>query len=176
MKNRARTIRKATTKQERASASRLGGRRTPGSGMLDEKGDGRVLGRFRIENKLSTHDRFRMTSDIWATLRHVALNAGERPVVQVRLTVPTGGYLDLAVVDLDDYQQMMDNDLTELGGWEATTQPTTPLGVMLSVEHWLSRGEFSAIMLYLRNRSGKKPFSLVVMGFDDFVRRADRLV
>lgn len=179
MKKTARQIKKATTKQERSSAAALGGRRTPGSGMLDEKGDGRVFGRFRIENKLSLSDKYRITSDVWKGIRDSALDAGERPVVQVRLSIPTGGYLDLAIVDLNDYQAMTDGSLTDLVG--SFGEPAqAPLGYTVSVHTWLneirSQSENGAELFWLRNRNGRKNFSLVLMAYDEFVEKSPRLL
>lgn len=48
-------LRKASMQQEEKSAEALGGRRVSGSGARPgHKGDGRVPGRFRIENKFTT--------------------------------------------------------------------------------------------------------------------------
>lgn len=48
-------LKHASMKQERESAEAVGGRRQSGSGARPgHKGDGRVRGRYRIENKLTT--------------------------------------------------------------------------------------------------------------------------
>ncbi len=52
-------LKKAATKQEESTASDLGGHRQTGSGArAGHKGDGRVFGRFRIENKFTTAKSF----------------------------------------------------------------------------------------------------------------------
>lgn len=52
-------IKKASMQQEQQSAEALGGRRVSGSGARPgHKGDGRVPGRFRIENKFTTAASF----------------------------------------------------------------------------------------------------------------------
>jgi len=48
-------VRRSVTKQEITTAESLGGRRQSGSGAKDgHKGDGRVVGKYRIENKMTT--------------------------------------------------------------------------------------------------------------------------
>ncbi len=48
-------LKKASMKQERESAEAVGGRRQSGSGARPgHKGDGRVRGRYRFENRLTT--------------------------------------------------------------------------------------------------------------------------
>lgn len=52
---------KISMQQEETSAADLGGHRQTGSGSrIGYKGDGRVFGRFRIENKFSTGKEFRL--------------------------------------------------------------------------------------------------------------------
>lgn len=52
-------MRRAATQQERETAEALGGYRQTGSGARQGyKGDGRVFGRFRIENKFTTRLSF----------------------------------------------------------------------------------------------------------------------
>lgn len=54
-------LKKASMKQEEETASALGGHRQAGSGSRPGyKGDGRVFGRFRIENKFTTAASFRL--------------------------------------------------------------------------------------------------------------------
>ena len=54
-------LKHASMQQEQKSAEALGGRRQSGSGARPgNKGDGRVRGRFRIENKFTTAESFRV--------------------------------------------------------------------------------------------------------------------
>ena len=48
-------VRRSVTNQESSTAEALGGRRQAGSGSRDgHKGDGRVIGKYRIESKMTT--------------------------------------------------------------------------------------------------------------------------
>lgn len=54
-------IKRASMQQEEETARALGGHRQTGSGARPGyKGDGRVMGRFRIENKFTTAKEFRL--------------------------------------------------------------------------------------------------------------------
>ena len=54
-------IKRSSMQQEQKSAEALGGRRQSGSGARPgHKGDGRVRGRFRFENKFTTAESFRV--------------------------------------------------------------------------------------------------------------------
>jgi hypothetical protein len=54
-------LKKASMQQEEETARALGGHRQTGSGArAGHKGDGRVFGRFRIENKFTTAKEFRL--------------------------------------------------------------------------------------------------------------------
>ena len=56
------TIKRLSKKQERRIAEGVGGKAQTGSGSRPGyKGDGRVAGRFRIENKLTFKDSYRVT-------------------------------------------------------------------------------------------------------------------
>ncbi len=63
----------------------LGGKLVPGSGSGLEKGDGRVLGRFRIETKRPPTGKYRLTFKDWEKIRDAAVRAHEIPVFHLVL-------------------------------------------------------------------------------------------
>jgi len=76
-------IRRIVTADEKKTASALGGRRTFLSGAGTEKGDGRVNGLYRIENKWTQGASYRMEGKAFHNLSRVALGANEEPVFVV---------------------------------------------------------------------------------------------
>lgn len=78
-------IRKLVTADEKKTASALGGRRIFLSGAGDEKGDGRVRGVYRIENKWTQAPTYRMSGKAFHGLTRTALSANEEPVFVVTL-------------------------------------------------------------------------------------------
>lgn len=89
---------RASSKSERAVAARLGGRVTPGSGTGLEKADGRVRGEFRIENKTTAKDSYRLTHGDWLKLWTAASAAGELPVFHVKMRSAVSGYTEVVVI------------------------------------------------------------------------------
>jgi hypothetical protein len=88
MRKSAKKQKREATNEERLLARRLGGRRTFNSGAGDEKGDGRVMGRFRIESKYTNSPSYRLTGKEFYKLWYEATMAGEEPVFVVRLPIP----------------------------------------------------------------------------------------
>jgi len=79
----AKEIKRATMKQEQRVAEDLGGRRQVGSGALAwNKGDGRVKGKYRIENKMRFTKGITITRDDLAQIR-AECGPGEVPLFQV---------------------------------------------------------------------------------------------
>ena len=70
-------------KQEKRVAERLGGRTVPGSGSGAVKGDVRLTGVLRLENKCTTKDAFRITRSMLEKIENAALQTGEVPAIQV---------------------------------------------------------------------------------------------
>lgn len=64
----------------------LGGRLVSGSGSGLEKGDGRVLGRFRIETKRPPTGKYRLTFQDWEKIRDAAVRSNEIPVFHLVLS------------------------------------------------------------------------------------------
>jgi hypothetical protein len=75
-------VRKAVSKQEKKTAEALGGERQAGSGARFNKGDGRVIGKYRIENKSTTRESFRVTYNDLQKIRSEAASL-EVPVFVV---------------------------------------------------------------------------------------------
>jgi len=79
----SRRVQKASRRNERITADSLGGRTTPGSGnQPGMKGDVRVRGRFRIENKDSYSNQFILKTSILDKIRGEC-GGGETPAVVV---------------------------------------------------------------------------------------------
>ena len=70
-------------KQEARTAKQIGGHNTIGSGNKDEKGDARLTGVMRVENKATKHKSFSVTQEILDKIEEAALGAGELPFVQI---------------------------------------------------------------------------------------------
>lgn len=94
-------------KQEGETATRLGGRLTPGSGARDEKGDVRIKGLARIECKTTKNASFSVTRETLAKIADAACGAGEIPVLLVEFNDGKGKRLqEVAVIPsycLDDF-------------------------------------------------------------------------
>lgn len=72
--------------QERDTAKRLGGQTTPRSGAGKfHKGDVRLKGVLRLDNKTTKHRSFSVTADMIQTLEEHAAMSGEFPVFEVEI-------------------------------------------------------------------------------------------
>jgi hypothetical protein len=103
-------IRRLSAKQERRVAEALGGRAQRGSGSrIGYKGDGRVYGRFRIENKLTFADSYRVTlSDLHKIRSECA--GRETPVFEVEFRERNGAVRDAWVlVPHKDWERLVKN-------------------------------------------------------------------
>ena len=70
-------------RQEGEVAKRIGGRKTPASGALSEKGDVRLKGVVRIECKTTSHKSFSVTQEMLEKIEYAALSAGELPALVI---------------------------------------------------------------------------------------------
>ena len=70
-------------KQEKATAQRIGGHNPAGSGNQEEKGDARLTGVMRIENKATTKNSFSVTKEILDKIEDAALSGSELPFLQI---------------------------------------------------------------------------------------------
>jgi len=70
-------------RQEKELAERLGGKRTPGSGNKDMKGDVRVKGITRIETKTTTKKSYSLTLLDVCKIETAGLSAGEVPAMVI---------------------------------------------------------------------------------------------
>jgi hypothetical protein len=73
--------------QERETAKRIGGKVTKGSGSGDERGDVRLRGFVRVENKTTKHRSFSVTDELISKLEGAVFGAGEVPVLQIELAL-----------------------------------------------------------------------------------------
>lgn len=98
-KKRLNPSQKRAVKQERETALRLGGSRTPASGARDVKGDVRVKRIARIECKTTKHKSFSVTLDMVRKIEEAALSAGEIPVLVVEFNDGVRGRLaEVAII------------------------------------------------------------------------------
>lgn len=74
---------RTSRRSEKKLAAELGGKVTKGSGNKDEKGDVRVKGVFRIENKDTQHKSFSITREMIDKIESAALHCNELPFIQV---------------------------------------------------------------------------------------------
>lgn len=96
-------------KFERDSSQKLGGRTTYNSGAGAEKGDARVPGRWSVENKATDRKSFSIRSDTWETIRGIAMQRGENPVLLVQMRNRHGKPVQLAVLDINDFYGLVDD-------------------------------------------------------------------
>jgi hypothetical protein len=71
--------------QEKETAQRLGGVRVKASGAGDEKGDVRLRGFIRVENKTTKNKSFSVTSEMVEKLELATFGSNEVPVLQIEL-------------------------------------------------------------------------------------------
>ena len=71
--------------QEKETADRLGGKQTKGSGNGVEKGDVRVRGIARIENKTTKNASFSVTCEHLNKLDQAVLGTDEIPMMQIEI-------------------------------------------------------------------------------------------
>ncbi|MCL5460342.1 hypothetical protein M3M33_17020, partial [Loigolactobacillus coryniformis] len=76
---------KRAPKQERLTAARIGGKVTNGSGNQVEKGDVRVRGVARVENKTTKHASFSVTIEHINKLDAAVLGTKEIPMMAIEL-------------------------------------------------------------------------------------------
>lgn len=76
--------------QEREAAKRLGGRTTPASGSLREKGDVRVSGILRLECKATSKKSFSVTRDMVRKITEAGELSGELPAIEIEF-LPLAG-------------------------------------------------------------------------------------
>lgn len=78
--------------QEREAAGRLGGRTTPASGSLREKGDVRVSGILRLECKATAKKSFSVTRDMVRKITEAGELSGEIPAVEIEFLPVSGQF------------------------------------------------------------------------------------
>lgn len=71
--------------QERETAKRIGGRQTRASGAKTEKGDVRLKGFVRIENKTTKASSYGVSVETVRKLEEAVVGSGEIPILQVEL-------------------------------------------------------------------------------------------
>jgi hypothetical protein len=71
--------------QEKETAKRLGGVQVKASGAGDEKGDVRLRGFIRVENKTTKNRSFSVTTEMIEKLELATFGSNEVPILQVEL-------------------------------------------------------------------------------------------
>lgn len=80
-------------KQEMECADRLGGTLVSGSGSGQVRGDVRVTGILRLENKCTAKKSFSITREMVEKIENAALMSGEVPAIQVEFLDEAGRVL-----------------------------------------------------------------------------------
>lgn len=94
--------RRRSPKQEAECAERLGGAVVPGSGSGSVRGDVRVNGILRLENKCTSKKSFSITLEMIEKIQNAALMSGELPAIQVEFLNDDGKVLHRVCV-VPDY-------------------------------------------------------------------------
>lgn len=95
---------RASTKSERKVAADLGGRRVFASGSGLDKADGRVPGKYRIENKYTESEKYALSVKDWMILWRTAIESNEEPIFHIKMRDPlTGGFAEVVIVELNWY-------------------------------------------------------------------------
>lgn len=102
-RNNARRVRSSSTRTEGRVAKEHGGRRTPLSGADFEKADGRVMGKYRIENKETKGLTYRLHIDDLNKLSAAAMLVGEIPLFHITLTERAGRRREFVVLRYEDH-------------------------------------------------------------------------
>lgn len=89
---------KRAPKQETELAARLKGRRVPGSGSKDVKGDVRVTGVARVECKTTKNKSFSVTLEMIEKLEDAATLTGEMPYFLIEFNDGNGRKIKEVVV------------------------------------------------------------------------------
>ena len=85
------TSHKHAPNQEKATAERLGGVAVKGSGCGFEKGDVRVKGIMRVENKCTQKKSFSLKIEMLSKIENAALSSGEIPAMEIEFIDPRTG-------------------------------------------------------------------------------------
>lgn len=86
-------------KQEAETAKVLGGRVTAASGSKSEKGDVRVRGVVRVENKTTQNKSFSVTLSMVEAIEEAALSSNEIPIIVIEFNDGRGRKIkDVAVL------------------------------------------------------------------------------
>lgn len=72
--------------QEKETAKRVGGRVTPGSGNGSVKGDVRLKGVVRVENKTTKNKSFSVTEDMIRKIEEATFGTDEIPVIHIEIS------------------------------------------------------------------------------------------
>lgn len=150
---------RASAKSEKAVAERLGGRRIAGSGCGLEKADGRVRGKYRIENKITAKSSYRLTFDDWIKLWTAASNSGEMPVFHVKMASEIVGTTEVVVIPAEQapYSSATFYDHKERRGY------------LLSSWMFERRNAQRRFSLTGRYQDAPKKFALAALPYDDFL-------
>jgi hypothetical protein len=100
---------KHSTKQDLRMAARTGGRLQPGSGNQDDaKGDVRVKGKYRIEDKFTRAASFSLTREILSKIRGECEH-GEKPVLGIEFCNKNTLKVEdeWVVMQVEDWEEMV---------------------------------------------------------------------
>lgn len=99
--------------QEKSTAKRIGGVTTKGSGNGVEKGDVRVRGVARVENKTTKHNSFSITTEHLDKLDRAVLGTNEIPMMQIELASGSRSFVVIPDIYLEDIIEAIRNANTK---------------------------------------------------------------
>lgn len=101
--------------QEKETASRFGGKQTPRSGAGYIKGDVRVKGFARIENKTTKHNSYSVSVEDIQKLENAVFGSGEIPFMGIELALGAVKFAVIPDAYLDDLIELIKrkNEFTE---------------------------------------------------------------
>ena len=77
-------------RQEKRANALVGAQETMVSGALNEDGDGRLFGEWRVESKQTVKTIFPLRQSVWEKLVKGAAKAGEEPILHLEFRPPGG--------------------------------------------------------------------------------------
>lgn len=84
-------------RQEKRANAMVGANMTLASGAVNEDGDGRLFGEWRVESKQTEKVTFPLRQSVWEKLVKGAMKAGEEPILHLEFR-PPGGSLSRRII------------------------------------------------------------------------------
>lgn len=161
-------LKRRSSKSEKAVAERLGGRRTFNSGTGLDKADGRVMGKYRIENKITTKKSYALTFLDWKMLQSAAWESSEMPIFHITVKSHLVGDEQIVVLHKNDYETLF--------GMRAPEDVVTRRSWTIRASD-VADGSHPSVKLTgttsLRLPSGAQGIQVVAVLYSDFLQRIE---